>query len=636
MARTFIRQESQIRPSFTYVDNVAPSATMESGAASIEDDLNNLRSIASLLRDVQTGNWYDDLAAPVTFEGGIKRGVQNLNQELHDLERKRVLVEVFDLADIRVGVSAIGTLTATADFANGETVTIGTKTYTFQTVLTNVDGNVLIGGSASASLDNLIAAIVLGAGSGTLYAAATTLHPTVRAEAGAGDTMLAIAKAGGTGGNAIATTDVATNASWGGATLAGGLDNTVLILDTAAKLPANTTAAIGSVTTRGTVAAAHGGVFGAHSLSLVSGSNPLNPKNLVPLVDSVTHDPVLSGQRRVWGLFQTESSTDGSTITTATPNRAQVSLVRQNGAGTALEAVPFADVSSMTLHYSAIERKALEDLNEQDFLKGSTVDVAAGSTVTRQIGYDNQGTVPVEQTTDAFLDLAAGFKWSLRDLLNAELFTVREGSGGATSEVQIRGDVDVFRAEALVNDFNAGINVRTGGTRPIRVGVNDGLIETTAGDLGVSAFAELLLDDGNQAGSSWAQTTGVKLSDTSAEWSDVETAFGGEFSILRMLYLAKTTGTETKTYHNVTANVNEDLDISLAAGNIDVAFPDMSAGSFLNDYDVFLNGELLRPGANSGANNDYYPGSTLTPAAALRFEFKLKSGDVICVVKKTA
>jgi hypothetical protein len=80
-------------------------------------------------------------------------------------------------------------------------------------------------------------------------------------------------------------------------------------------LPANTIAAIGAVTTRGTVAAAHGGTFGTHSLAAVGGANALSPKNLTPIVDSDSHDPILSSGRVVWALFQTESVSDGSTIT---------------------------------------------------------------------------------------------------------------------------------------------------------------------------------------------------------------------------------------------------------------------------------------------------------------------------------
>jgi hypothetical protein len=124
-------------------------------------------------------------------------------------------------------VAATGTLTNTANFANTDTVTTGTKTYTFQTALTNVDGNVLIGATASDSLDNLIAAINLGAGSGTVYAAATTANGFVSAVAGAGDTMDVTALVSGTAGNTIATTETSANASWGAATLSGGNNDTI-------------------------------------------------------------------------------------------------------------------------------------------------------------------------------------------------------------------------------------------------------------------------------------------------------------------------------------------------------------------------------------------------------------------------
>lgn len=128
-------------------------------------------------------------------------------------------------ADIDEDVAASEVLTLTANVANNDTVTIDTKTYTFQTTLTDVDGNVHIGATASDSLDNLIAAINLGSGAGTDYATSMTLHPTVLAAAGAGDTMDATAKIGGTDGNSIATTEVSTVASWTDTTMSGGVDN---------------------------------------------------------------------------------------------------------------------------------------------------------------------------------------------------------------------------------------------------------------------------------------------------------------------------------------------------------------------------------------------------------------------------
>lgn len=134
------------------------------------------------------------------------------------------VADCVDCGDL--SVAATGTLTLTGIPLNGETLTIGAKTYTFEDVLTNVNGNIKIGATAAATVANIVAAINLGSGSGTAYAAATTVHPTVTAHDGAGTTVVVTAKTAGTGGNAIASTDTMTNASWGAATLAGGVNAT--------------------------------------------------------------------------------------------------------------------------------------------------------------------------------------------------------------------------------------------------------------------------------------------------------------------------------------------------------------------------------------------------------------------------
>jgi hypothetical protein len=125
------------------------------------------------------------------------------------------------------GVKASGTLTLTENAANTNTVTIGSTVYTFQDTLTNVAYNVKVGASASATIDNLIAAITAGAGSGTAYAAATTAHPSVTAAAGDGDTMTVTALVTGTAGNSIATTDtLAGSSAFGAAVLQNGAQPT--------------------------------------------------------------------------------------------------------------------------------------------------------------------------------------------------------------------------------------------------------------------------------------------------------------------------------------------------------------------------------------------------------------------------
>lgn len=120
---------------------------------------------------------------------------------------------------------ATGTLTLSGQPLNTETVVIGGKTYTFQTTLTDVDGNVLIGATVAASIANLAAAIELGSGAGTTYAASMTRNPAV--EVYSNDATTLVVKAPGGVGNVVATTESLTNGSWGGGTLAGGSGNLI-------------------------------------------------------------------------------------------------------------------------------------------------------------------------------------------------------------------------------------------------------------------------------------------------------------------------------------------------------------------------------------------------------------------------
>jgi hypothetical protein len=117
---------------------------------------------------------------------------------------------------------AVGTLAATSDITNTETVTIGAKVYTFQDSLTNVDGNVKVGADEDATLVNLKAAINLEAGAGTKYAALTTVHPDVAAISAAAGELVVRAKVDGSAANGIATTETANDAEWGAAALSGG------------------------------------------------------------------------------------------------------------------------------------------------------------------------------------------------------------------------------------------------------------------------------------------------------------------------------------------------------------------------------------------------------------------------------
>lgn len=119
------------------------------------------------------------------------------------------------------GVAAAQTLTATA-IADGDTVTIGSKVYTFQTTLTNVNGNVFSTGVLATTLANLSKAINLTGVAGTDYATAMTLNADVSATSDATHVVVT-AKVTGTASNSKATTETCANASWGNTTLLGGV-----------------------------------------------------------------------------------------------------------------------------------------------------------------------------------------------------------------------------------------------------------------------------------------------------------------------------------------------------------------------------------------------------------------------------
>lgn len=517
MTRTRITQSTLIYASDTYDDTIAPTeADFETNPIHLEDDLNNVRSMLSELRDAQAGNWWDALTAPAALEAGSIRGVQNLNDALHLVEKKRVLRCVHSLVDVTVGAS-----------------------------------------------NNFV---ILGAG----------------------------------------------------------------------ELPSNTTAAVGAVTTLGTVVATHGGTFGTHALDEVAGSNAIAPKNLLTIVDGATRDPILSSGRQVYGLLQGESGvTDGATITDATTTRVQISFVRLNATGDDLEACPVADIENLDINYCYVERVRLEDLNEGDFLGGAQVDVPSGTTVTRQVSYDNQGTTPVDITTNATLDLeGAGLTWTIRDDAEAILLQIIEGSAGGTSEIAFGADVDIFDNDAVLNDFANALRVDTGGER-IDIGETAGTIESTgANDLTLLGANELFLDDGNRTGSTFS--TAIKLAETTAEWDDFETQFG-EVSLLDAITQAATASARTRVQAVVNTNVSADNDVNGPGGanNLDVDLPAYDQVTFVTDVDVFVDGVLLRNGVNAAANEDVYPGTS--PAAGdLRFEFPLKGGgskpDTVTVI----
>ena len=367
-----------------------------------------------------------------------------------------------------------------------------------------------------------------------------------------------------------------------------------------------------------------GAGFNVHELVEAAGPNAVSPKNLLVVRDSTTGGKIQSAGRDVFGLLQIESTAvDGGAFNdTSGGNRAKISFVRLTAGLDDLEACPVADIAGLTVNYSYVDRHILDSLPEGCFLANdSFIDQAASTDVTLDNAIDNQGG-PATQT-DRNID------WRITDTFTLKFQDSTGGSSllaimpnAAGDEVEL--NVDILDINNTTDaDFLNGSKFDTGGTE-IDVGVTAGYINTTgAADFGVRAGGELYLDDGNQAGSTWAQTAGIKLSDTTAEWDAFETQFG-EVSLLNAITQALTSSSRSKTVAVVTANVAADTDVGGTGGgtNLDAQLGDYSLATFLTDVDVYLNGQLLRNGADAAANHDVYPG-TSAATGQLKFEFGL-------------
>lgn len=104
---------------------------------------------------------------------------------------------------------------------DGDTLVIDGRTYVWQTVLTNVDGHVLIGANDTAALLNMKKAINLEVTAGTNYALATTANTSVTALSSNATTLVINSLVTGKVGNRITTTEGSAGA-WGSTTLTGG------------------------------------------------------------------------------------------------------------------------------------------------------------------------------------------------------------------------------------------------------------------------------------------------------------------------------------------------------------------------------------------------------------------------------
>ena len=361
--------------------------------------------------------------------------------------------------------------------------------------------------------------------------------------------------------------------------------------------------------------------YGVHSLITSPGFNAISPKNLIIIRSGTGADPIFSSTgKEIKGLFHaTNAAVEGTSFTSnGGATGLQISFVVENATNTDLEAASIADIENKYINYSYVRRIDFDSIPEQAFLDGRFVDQIGTVDITLNNAIDNQlGLATQDQNIDWDISDTRELAFTA-DSGGTDMLKFSPTTGGNTIQLNI-DTLDVNNVNTA--DFLNGIAVDSGGTT-INLGVTAGKIDS-AGSLMLAGATTIFFDDGNQTSSTWAQTTGVKLSDATSDWNNFKDAFG-EISILGAIVSGSNSQHAKATAvinTNVTANTNVRGGVNLTATLLNY-----SGSNFVDDVNIYLNGALLVNGADASANNEVYPG-TDPIQGDLKFEFDLKGGN---------
>lgn len=262
-----------------------------------------------------------------TMAGTLATGVLTSSGTFSNGDTVTIGSKTYTMRTALTGVKATGTLTSTDVFSDGETVTINGVQYTFKTALSSPAQafEVLIGASAAASLDNLKSAINDTGTEGTHYSVGTYAHPHVTATTNANDSQVVEAREFGTGPNAFTTSSTAASNTWGGTTLSGGVANVVdevLIGADAATSLDNLKLAINNSATEGTQYS-----FGTKAHPEVTATTNTDTEQTVQAIDMAVGEDIATTEvsaNFAWGATTLASGVADQNAVDATA-KAQVS-----------------------------------------------------------------------------------------------------------------------------------------------------------------------------------------------------------------------------------------------------------------------------------------------------------------------
>jgi hypothetical protein len=190
---------------------------------------------------------------------------------------------------------------------------------------------------------------------------------------------------------------------------------------------------------------------------------------------------------------------------------------------------------------------------------------------------------------------------------------------GTANRVSVANDGDGSVTLSAPQDIHTGAS-------PTFAAMNFGSYGAIAGvgggvDLKLAAVTgSLKFDDSFRAASTFGQP--LKLAGAAGEWSAIETAYGGELSLLAMLAAAAPSTNKRYVWTSASSTGTE---VVLSA--LDAATFPIGAASYQNGKsDVFVNGQLMA----EGSGKDFeFAAPAGTDRVKLTFAFSLQSGDVV-------
>jgi hypothetical protein len=395
-----------------------------------------------------------------------------------------------------------------------------------------------------------------------------------------------------------------------------------------------------STSNKGAVTAQLAGAIGSHSLTEISGANPLKPKNLCYIFDGGTGDPITSSGRRVYGLLQVGSAaTDGNAFADSGNDQGQISFVRPNATYDDLEACPAGDIENKTIIYAFSWREALSDIPEE-FLRGDieSADPQAGVTISLDSAYDGGHFIEVDGN-DVDIRLADTKSWVFRNGSGGTVIwqITRNDTTGDTLVVTLDSvTVNVpsgaykFQQGIVVDDADQDLNLGVTAAGVIDSATAE--LRATTGTAKVAAtgtLQDVSLEATDQVLFTTVRETAIPLDDVTA--GAISGLTGGPHASISaaIAYAIDHGGVDLDVKVFVAAsNYGQGVNIPAATFDLTTHTIDMNTPANTDTF-VFLNGRLLY-GGNGTTKNDVYAGTT--PANGdimVDFPKGVKTGDVI-------